>query len=236
MNEERIQRILQQRDVLGEDVLNMIPIIECNEPILDISMSNPDVIIQMSKARLEYAGSNVLYARKSVCEMISQVTKSILPNYKLLLFDAYRPIEYQRLRFNQVFHSIKSKYPDQTDDFVRKLAFEVVFPPNDDPQQPPPHATGAAVDVALTTQEGKLLDFGSAYGIYNDDENRKHYTNSKFISNDQRDNRTILIRAMVSAGFSNYPGEWWHYMYGDREYAAYEGLTFAKYGRADLLK
>jgi len=236
MNEERIQRILQQMDVLGEDVLNKIPIVECNEPLINISMSNPNVIIKMSQARLEYAGNNVLYARKSVCEMISQVAKSIQSTYNLLLFDAYRPIEYQRLRFDQVLQSIRYEYPDQTDDFVRKMAFEVVFPPNEDPQQPPPHATGAAVDVALATKDGILLDFGSTYGIYNEDENKKHYTNSKFISNDQRDNRIILVRAMASAGFSNYPGEWWHYMYGDREYAAYEGKMFAKYGRADLLK
>lgn len=234
MTQERIQRILQQNEILGEDVLDKIPVVECNEPLLNISKHN--IIIQMSQARREYAGDNVLSARKTVCDMLDKVAQNIFPNYKLLLFDAYRPIEYQRLRFDQVFRSLKSKHPDQADDFIRKLAFEVVFPPNEDPQRPPPHATGAAVDVALVTQEGNLLDFGSKYGVYNDDENKKHYTNSLLINNQQRENRILLIRSMVSVGFCNYPGEWWHFMYGDREYAAYEGFTFAKYGRADLIK
>lgn len=235
MSTDRLQRILQQTAILGEDVLNQVPVLECNEPIVDIATYIPNLIIRMSKARREYAGSDVVYARKTVCEMLARVVQSVSHNYRFIMFDAYRPIEYQRLRFEQVFKSLKAKNPSRDDEYIRRLAFEVVFPPNEDPQQPPPHATGGAVDVALATLDGKLLDFGSEYGIYNEDENNRHLTNSRLINAEQRKNRDILITSMVNAGFCNYPGEWWHFMYGDREYAAYEDLPHAIYGRADLI-
>jgi len=222
MSIDRLHRILQQTAILDEDVLNQIPIIECNEPLIDIRTYMPNVIIRMSKARRDYAESDVLYARKTICEMMVEAIRGISFNYQLIMFDAYRPLEYQRLRFEQVFKSFKEKNPSQNDEYIRRLAFEVVFPPNEDPQQSPPHATGGAVDVALGTLDGELLDFGSTYGIYNKDENKRHPTNSTLMNAQQRNNRNILIKAMVNAGFCNYPGEWWHFMYGDREYAAYE--------------
>lgn len=234
MKTDRLQRILQQTTILGEDVLNKIPVLECYEPLVDVT-TIPNLIIHMSKARREFAGADILYARKKIFEMMALTADSLSSQYRLFVFDAYRPIEYQRMRYEQVFKSIKSKNPNQDDEYIRRLAFEVVFPPNEDPQQPPPHATGGAVDVALATLDGQLLDFGSTYGVYNEDENRRHLTNSTLVNVAQRKNREVLIAAMISAGFCNYPGEWWHFMYGDREYAAYEGLPHAMYGRADLI-
>jgi len=43
---------------------------------------------------------------------------------------------------------------------------------------------------------------------------------------------------MHSAGFSNFPGEWWHFSYGDRVWAAYLRKTHAilrpdRYGKAE---
>ena len=235
MNNTRLHRILQQTIILGEDVLNQVPILECNEPLVDITTVIPNVIIRMSNMRREYAINGVLFARKTVGKMIARVVENISSTYQFIVFDAYRPIEYQRLRFEQVYKSLKANHPSRDDDYIRRLAFEIIFPPNEDPQQPPPHATGGAVDVALATLKGELLDFGSAYGIYNEDENKRHLTNSTMINTEQRKNREILIIAMVNAGFSNYPGEWWHFMFGDREYAAYEGFPNAIYGRADLI-
>ena len=35
----------------------------------------------------------------------------------------------------------------------------------------------------------------------------------------QQENRALLRRAMVAAGFAPFNGEWWHFSYGDREWA-----------------
>lgn len=235
MSSERLQRILTQTQIIGKDILDTVPIKECNEPLVDVSKIAPNIIIKMSKIRREYAGNDILFARESVCQMLSNVFQALLPNYRLVLMDAYRPIAYQRQRYEQVYRSIKENNPHKPDDVINQLVFQVVFPPDDDPKTPPPHATGGAVDVALATPDGVLIDCGSSPGIYNDKENARHVTNSIYVSEFQRANRLTLLEAMVEAGFCNYPGEWWHFMYGDREYASYEGFPYAIYGRADLI-
>ena len=40
---------------------------------------------------------------------------------------------------------------------------------------------------------------------------------------ESRDNRRRLFWAMSEAGFVNYPGEWWHFCYGERLWAQVTG-------------
>ncbi|MEK6914663.1 MAG: hypothetical protein AABW83_03360 [Nanoarchaeota archaeon] len=35
---------------------------------------------------------------------------------------------------------------------------------------------------------------------------------------------------MTKSGFTNYPGEWWHWSYGDRIWAHYNNKKYAIYG------
>ena len=39
------------------------------------------------------------------------------------------------------------------------------------------------------------------------------------IGAEARSNRRILIEALAASGLTNYPGEWWHWSYGDAEWA-----------------
>jgi D-alanyl-D-alanine dipeptidase len=45
-----------------------------------------------------------------------------------------------------------------------------------------------------------------------------------------RTNRAVLAEAMSTAGFVNYPTEWWHWSYGDRYWALISGEEHAVYG------
>jgi zinc D-Ala-D-Ala dipeptidase len=83
------------------------------------------------------------------------------------------------------------------------------------------HQTGAAVDLILVDINGTELDMGGKYLIF--DEN----TPTKSVKNK---NRKMLVRAMKSAGFTNYPLEWWHFSYGDKMWAAYAKQKNACYG------
>jgi hypothetical protein len=44
-----------------------------------------------------------------------------------------------------------------------------------------------------------------------------------------RRNRDLLGAALASAGFVNYPTEWWHWSYGDRYWAFTTGNRYARY-------
>jgi D-alanyl-D-alanine dipeptidase len=235
MTDSRLLRILSQTYIIGEKELMSIPVRECGEPLINIRRVVPSVIIRMTPGRRQHTGADILYAREKVCAMLAEASKRLSPELRLVVLDAYRPIAYQRMRYEQVYKAEAEQHPGESEEEIRRRVFEVVFPPNEDPQAPPPHATGGALDVTIETADGQALDFGSTYGIYDKAEKPKHNTNSSQLSQTQRDNRILLASVMVNSGFCNYPGEWWHFMYGDREYAAYEGLTYAIYGRADLL-
>ncbi|MCL6630013.1 MAG: hypothetical protein K6U00_10480, partial [Armatimonadetes bacterium] len=53
---------------------------------------------------------------------------------------------------------------------------------------------------------------------------------SKLITPHAAKNRQLLLDIMLEAGFSNYPGEWWHYSYGDSAWALRVGAPCALYG------
>ncbi len=49
-----------------------------------------------------------------------------------------------------------------------------------------------------------------------------------------RDHRRLLYHAMLDAGFSNLPSEWWHYDFGDQLWAWHTGATQALFGPVQL--
>lgn len=230
--EKRIKKSLERtkKDIIHEEELKLIEIIECDDPLISIK-ENTDFLIKMKPIRLEYAGENDLYARKTIIEMLKQAKNHLPKNLNFIIFDAYRPIKYQQMRFNTILNKIKSDNPDLTYYEARKEAFIYVFPPSNNPKTPPPHSTGGAIDLGLIDQQGNELDMGCEYGIFND----TTYTNNMLINVKQKENRKLLLTTMIKSGFTNYPGEWWHFSYGDREWAAYENKEKAIFGRADLL-
>ena len=46
-------------------------------------------------------------------------------------------------------------------------------------------------------------------------------------------NRRLLSYVMHKVGFSNYPDEWWHYDYGNQNWALLRGKKHAIYGVAE---
>ncbi|MDP4504885.1 M15 family metallopeptidase [Nonomuraea turcica] len=48
-------------------------------------------------------------------------------------------------------------------------------------------------------------------------------------------NRCILGNALASAGFVNYPTEWWHWSFGERYWAYITQARYARYGIAEDL-
>jgi D-alanyl-D-alanine dipeptidase len=56
------------------------------------------------------------------------------------------------------------------------------------------------------------------------------YTSAQGISGKAIRNRGLLIDAMRTAGFVNYPTEWWHWSYGDRYWAYLLGKPAAIFG------
>ena len=84
------------------------------------------------------------------------------------------------------------------------------------------HETGGAIDVALCDADGKDYDYGTKYH----EKSSANKTKSKHIKKEHKENRRMLLDTMQSQGFINSPYEWWHFSYGDSNWAAYNGRRF----------
>jgi D-alanyl-D-alanine dipeptidase len=108
--------------------------------------------------------------------------------------------------------------------------------PSDDPRTPPPHSTGAAIDLSLQDEAGVEVDMGCPI-----DEATERAWPNYYAEADAPELRSIhaarqlLNDAMASAGFVRHGNEWWHFSLGDQMAALAKGEPFAIYGAAPAL-
>ncbi len=71
------------------------------------------------------------------------------------------------------------------------------------------HSSGGTVDLGLTGADGKVLDMGGPFDLFDPVSN----TGARGLSAAARANRQQLVKAMAAGGFSNYRREWWHFSF-----------------------
>src|SRR4029453_8568299 len=76
--------------------------------------------------------------------------------------------------------------------------------------------TGGAVGVDVL-RDGTPVEMGTPVLP----STRDAFTFSPFVGREAWDNRQLLRQAMMAAGFAPFDGEWWHFSYGDKEWARY---------------
>lgn len=171
--------------------------------------------------------------RKTVAQKLVQVSENLPLGINLVFIEGYRTLNNQQESWDRTFLKLKADNPHWTDEEIEKTTRQVVAKP----QPLANHHCGGAVDVTLAHAGGILLDMGSPYpaGAYGIEIQKKFpmFPNSWFsrvITKEQEGNRKILREAMKNVGFVWYPGEWWHYCYGDRMWAVYTKRTECFYG------
>ena len=109
-------------------------------------------------------------------------------------------------------------------------------PPSDDPTTPPPHSTGAAVDLTLADASGQPLEMGGAIDAIGPVSHPLHHAVAAARDPDGEEarwhgRRLLLSAVMGKAGFAQHPQEWWHFSFGDQLWAWRSGQAEAIYGR-----
>jgi D-alanyl-D-alanine dipeptidase len=214
-----------------------VPIRECGEPLRPLSDISDLVDVELAApARAAWLEGRELRARARVVDMLAALAKTVAPAYRLVVVDAYRSVDYQRGRFELVLGQTRLRHPAASEHDLRAQVDRLVAIPDSDPRRPPPHSTGGAIDMKLVTAGSCEIDYGSRISHFDDPvENARHPTNATGLAPHQREARVRLVTAAVHVGFTNYPGEWWHFMFGDQEHALATDAEFAIYGRADLV-
>lgn len=151
---------------------------------------------------------------------------------RLFLLDAWRPAEVQAYFHDQWFPAeLRRRHSDWSEARIAEEVRRYWAPPSSS-GAPAPHATGAAVDLTLTWEDGEPLFMGSLFDdvtplAHADRFERRAPGMASFSEEEARANRRLLYWSMQEAGFAGHPDEWWHYSYGDQMWARLTGAPEA---------
>ena len=243
-----------------------IPIVDCQEPLVAIDPAfarfTPHPYVALG-APYGWTAAGALASpwrlRQGVHAAL-QVAQAELqrrqPGWRLQLFDAWRPLAVQAfmvwrefglqaaaLNLTAEFERLACVSPEDLQrlapalhDQLAPRVYEFWSPPSLDPRMPPPHSTGAALDVTLMDEGGQTLDLGSAIDETSVRAYPQHYaTASDSYGRACHQRRQLLTAALQAAGFAQHPNEWWHFSLGDQLWAWASGKSCAHYGRTEAV-
>ena len=229
-----------------------IPIAETGEPLLAI----PASLLRLEPHPYRALGApygaqgDPFRLRSRVLEQLLAAERDLAalrPGWRLLIFDAWRPLAVQRFMVQQAIGEqcrLQGVDPQEPSAALAAIVTEVGrfwAPPSDDPATPPPHSTGAAVDLTLAAVAGAAgeaqpLDLGSPIDAIGAVSEPDHFSAAARAmptaeAAHWHGRRQLLRQVMETAGFAQHPNEWWHFSLGDQLWAWRTGAQTARYGR-----
>lgn len=224
MNRQDIYHLLEAKMLSYSDYAQ-IPVRSPNsEPLVAIPTRRNLQARQIDKDMIPYTGKQV-YVRRSVLQKLKQAAR-LLASYDVTLqlevVYGYRAPEIQKRLFEKYKAKLESQYGGEE---LLAATHRLIAVP-----EVAGHPAGAAVDIQIL-KDGKPLDFGTKIWEFVPDS----FSFSPFISKEAWANRQLLRRVMMQVGFAPFDGEWWHFSYGDKEWARYYSEAVAMYGEVENL-
>lgn len=222
-----------------------IPIRECHEPLVPIPLEKFSVETPHPYEKL---GAN--YGKKSPYFLRQTVVKALLQaqiylqqhhqGWKIQIFDAYRPVTVQRFMVDYTYKTliqteglVLEKLSPERQQILLEKVYQIWAMPSEDPVTPPPHSTGAAVDITLVDEAGHPLAMGGDIDELSARSQPNYYCQCQDIEGKTyHSRRELLNKIMQQAGFCRHPGEWWHFSLGDQMWAWQTQTAIARYGKA----
>lgn len=171
---------------------------------------------------------NDFRVRKAIFEKLKQAQQRLPDNLKFVIYEAYRPKSFQEELWARTNKKMREQYPNASDEEIMALAETFTANPYDGIGSG--HMAACAVDITLCDLNGNELDMGIP--IF--EKNHLTATIAEGVSENAKTNRALLKNTLEDTGLVNYPAEWWHYSYGDHQWAWLTGRKEALYGPIDL--
>lgn len=208
----------------GEPLTDLIPIpIEDNgEPLVDVFAVCPQLKWMAKSPRFDFRRYGL--GRESLANMLAEAQSRLPSGIYLQIIGVYRPFSIQKLMYDKVRDELREKHPEWDEEYLTRYINVYAAAPVT--ETPPPHTTGGAVDLWLVDELGERLDMISPLEM--GWPSAPMYQEG--LSSLAQENRSLLRSVLLPTGLTNFPGEWWHWTYGEPGWALRGGHAKAIYG------
>ncbi len=222
MNKQDVYKKLSERMVLYVDLVK-IPLKENGEKLVKIVNTNNLKTREINPNTRKIKEKDI-FVRESVATKLKEASELLVSrseDYVLEVVYGHRSMAIQRSLFNHYRNEYSKKYDGIA--LLEATHRSIAVP------EVAGHPTGGAVDVRILRKD-KPINMGTSIWEFVPDS----FTFSPFISKQAWDNRGLLREVMQRVGFAPYDGEWWHFSYGDKEWARYHRASAALYDQLEL--
>jgi len=191
-------------------ICKKIEIKDCGESLVDLAKICPRLVIDLGKKRM--GRECTAFLRKSIATMVCRA-KSYLPDdTTFIINDAWRPKYIQEEILKSFYVRFQRQHPGWPDRRTLKEVSKYAAPTEGPTASG--HMTGRAVNLRLW-KNGRKVPMKSKKLSYQENAKTVQPKLPKYL----QQNRKILFNALSKAGLSNYPMEYWHWSYGDIQWA-----------------
>ena len=194
---------------------------ENNEPHVDIKKECPKLVVKLVGKTNKRS-----YLRKSVAKMLCQAVEYLPKGTTFVINDAWRSKEEQAEIVKDFEQYFCRKHPNWNKEKVQKELKKFVAPFRG--IKVSGHMTGGAVDLRLI-KDGRRIPMRSKKLAYQENA----LSHQPLLTEHLQRNRQIMFDALEKAGLSNYHREFWHWSYGDYQWAKRNKKEKYFYGPVD---
>ena len=214
------------KKVLYRDLLD-ISVKENGEPFVSLDTSQVSCSNQWQMLNSWVSVPSGILVREWVYTKLiraNEILKSTNDSLEICVTYGYRSLGIQTKKFLEILKTKTDNFHEDPIALYEEVHKSIAVP------SVAGHPTGGAVDVLIyNTKSKNFLDFGTQ--IY--DFNGCDILNTN-ISKEAYGNRILLNEVMVESWFAPYYAEYWHFSYGDKEWAFYYNEFSAIYEQKNL--
>jgi D-alanyl-D-alanine dipeptidase len=194
------------------------------EPMVKANSYDATIVVQPALPDMKDITGDDIYVRDEVAHMLADANARLqLADLNLIVGYGYRAPAVQEQYWNTAIEKVRQEHPNWSEDQIEEEADHYAADP-----QVAGHITGGCVDLTIGRGD-KPLDMGAALDDFTA-AGTLIKTFGEGITAEQMSNRMLLYQVMTEVGFMPFFAEYWHFMYGDREWAYFSGLDASLYG------
>ncbi len=176
--------------------------------LVNIQLIDPNILVDLKYATADnFVGKNMYgclkkaFLQKEIAEKLKRASAYLQhsnPKYRLLVYDAARPLSCQYKLWNALSNlSVRERETYVANPIKKSI-----------------HNFGCAVDLTIATTDGKPIDMGTKYDYFGTlayPKLENHFLKIGKLTSLQVANRLLLRQIMRKAGFMPIDYEWWHF-------------------------